>query len=104
LDQALAQEQILDGVEAPAGLQAMNFHKAEGKQFDGVVIVRKARRTAADVESSFTRQGNDAPIPKSRKVLRVGIMRARVHALTVNPMWPPCPLLEGQKLLLVACI
>lgn len=31
LDQALAQEQILDGIEAPAGLQVMNFHKAKGK-------------------------------------------------------------------------
>ncbi len=98
LDQALAQEQILDGVEAPAGLQVMNFHKAKGKQFDGVIIVREARRTAAGVESSFIWRGDDAPYPKSRKVLRVGITRARAHALIVNPMWPPCPLLKGHNL------
>lgn len=98
LDQALAQEQILDGVEAPAGLQVMNFHKAKGKQFDGVVIIREARRTAAGVESSFLWRGDEAPYPKSRKVLRVGITRARAHVLIVNPMWPACPLLNGHKL------
>lgn len=98
LDQALAQEQILDGVEAPAGLQVMNFHKAKGKQFDGVVIVREARRTTAGVESSFIWRGDHVPYPKSRKVLRVGITRARAHTLIVNPTWPNCPLLRGHKL------
>lgn len=98
LDQALAQEQILAGVEAHAGLQVMNFHKAKGKQFDGVVIIREARRTAAGVESSFVWRGDEAPYPKSRKVLRVGITRARAHVLIVNPMWPVCPLLGGHKL------
>lgn len=98
LDHALAQEQILDGVESPAGLQVMNFHKAKGKQFDGVVIVREARRTAAGVESSFVWRGDDAPYPKSRKVLRVGITRARIHTLIVNPQWPTCPILRGHKL------
>lgn len=99
LDQALAQEQILDGVDTPAGLQVMNFHKAKGKQFDGVIIVREARRTAAGVESSFIWRGDDAPYPKSRKVLRVGITRARTHMLIVNPQWPNCPLLGGHKLI-----
>ena len=98
LDQALAQEQILDGIEAPTGLQVMNFHKAKGKQFDGVVIVREAMRTSAGVKSSFIWRGDDAPYSKSRKVLRVGITRARVHALIVNPMWPLCPLLKGHSL------
>ena len=97
LDLALTQEQILDGVEAPAGLQVMNFHKAKGKQFDGVIIVREARRTAAGVESSFIWRGDEAPHPKSRKVLRVGITRARAHVLLINPMWPPCPLLKGHR-------
>lgn len=98
LDQALAQEQILDGVEAPAGLQVMNFHKAKGKQFDGVIIVREARRTAESVESSFVWRGDAAPYPKSRKVLRVGITRARVHVLLLDPLWPACPLLKGHQL------
>ena len=98
LDQALAQEQILDGVEPPVGLQVMNFHKAKGKQFDGVIIVREARRTGPGVESSFVWRGDAAPFPKSRRVLRVGITRAKVHTLILDPQWPQCPLLKGHKL------
>lgn len=98
LERAFAQEQILDGVELTAGLQVMNFHKAKGKQFDGVVIIREARRTAAGVESSFVWRGDEAPHPKSRKVLRVGITRARTHTLIVDPLWPVCPILKGHKL------
>jgi DNA helicase-2/ATP-dependent DNA helicase PcrA len=98
LDQALAQEQILDGVEAPAGLLVMNFHKAKGKQFDGVIIVREARRTKTGVDSSFVWRGDDPPYPKSRRVLRVGITRARTHTLLLDPLWPICPLLKGHKL------
>jgi DNA helicase-2/ATP-dependent DNA helicase PcrA len=99
LDQALAQEQILDGVETAAGLQVMNFHKAKGKQFDGVIIVREARRTANGVNSSFIWREDIDPYPKSRKILRVGITRARAHTLIVDPLWPACPLLNGHKLI-----
>ena len=98
LDHALAQEQILNGVEAPTGLQVMNFHKAKGKQFDGVVIVREARRTGKSAESSFLWRGDAPPYPKSRRVLRVGITRARVHALLLDPLWPACPILRGHDL------
>jgi DNA helicase II / ATP-dependent DNA helicase PcrA len=98
LDQALAQEQILDGVEAPTGLQVMNFHKAKGKQFDGVIIVREARRTNSRVDSSFIWRGDALPYPKSRRVLRVGITRARIHTLLLDPQWPNCPLLTGHRL------
>ena len=97
LDQALAQEQILDGVEPPKGLQVMNFHKAKGKQFDGVILVREARRTGAGVESSFVWRGDAPPYSKSRRVLRVGVTRAKEHALILDPIWPPCPILKGHK-------
>lgn len=96
LDQALAQEQILDGVEPQTGLQVMNFHKAKCKQFDGTIIVREARRIGASAESSFIWRGDAAPYPKSRRVLRVGITRAKVHTLILDPLWPPCPLLKGH--------
>ncbi len=98
LDQALAQEQILDGVEAPAGMQVLNFHKAKGKQFDGVIIVREARRSKTGVDSSFVWRGDEPPYPKSRRVLRVGITRARAHTLLLTLLWPNCPLLDGHKL------
>lgn len=98
LDQALAQEQILDGIETPEGLQVMNFHKAKGKQFDGVIIVREVRRTADGVDSSFIWRSDSAPFLKSRRLLRVAITRARVHVLLLDPMWPICPLLRGHNL------
>jgi DNA helicase II / ATP-dependent DNA helicase PcrA len=97
LDQALAQEQILDGAEAPNGLQVMNIHKAKGKQFDGVIIVREARRTGANIDSSFIWRGDDPPYPKSRRVLRVAITRARFHTFILDPLWPTCPLLKGHR-------
>lgn len=98
LDLALAQEQILDGIEPPTGLLVMNFHKAKGKQFDGVIIVREARRTGAGVDSSLIWRDDDPPHHKSRKVLRVGVTRARTHVLVLDPLWPECPLLNGHKL------
>lgn len=98
LDQALMQEQILESVETPTGLIVMNFHKAKGKQFDGVIIVREARRTGSGVESSFLWRGDIPPYPKSRRVLRVGITRAKIHALIVDPLWPTCPILMNHKL------
>ena len=75
----------------------MNFHKAKGKQFDGVILVREARRTGAGVESSFVWRGDAPPYSKSRRVLRVGVTRAKEHALILDPIWPPCPILKGHK-------
>ena len=98
LDQALAQEQILDGSEDSPFLQVMNIHKAKGKQFDGVILVREARRSGAVVESSFIWRDDLPPYPKSRKVLRVALTRARTHVVILDPQWPPCPLLKGHRL------
>jgi len=71
--------------------------KSKGKQFDGVIIVREARRTKTGVDSSFVWRGDDPPYPKSRRVLRVGITRARAHTLLLDPMWPTCQLLKGKR-------
>lgn len=98
LDQAFAQEQILDGIEAPAGLLVMNIHKAKGKQFDGVIIVREPKRTNSGVVSSFIWRGDEPPYPKSRRLLRVAITRARIFTLILDPLWPVCPLLNGHNL------
>lgn len=98
LDTALAQEQIMDGIEPIDGIQIMNFHKSKGKQFDGVIIVRETRRSAVGLTSSFVWRGDTSPYPKSRRVLRVGITRAQTHVLLLNPFWPDCPLLAGHAL------
>lgn len=98
LDLALAQEQILDGGEALSGIHVMNVHKAKGKQFDGVILVRQARFSGPKPESSFIWRGDDAPYPTSRRIVRVGASRARDHLVLLDPFWPECPLLRGHKL------
>lgn len=49
-------------------------------------------------ESSFVWRNDEPPYEKSRKVLRVGITRARIHTLILDPMWPRCPILKGHAL------
>lgn len=98
LDTAFAQEQILDGLQEPPGLQVMNIHKAKGKQFDGVILVRELRHTGDKRESSFVWRGDVDPYPKSRRLVRVGATRARRQLLILNPAWPACPVLRGHQL------
>lgn len=98
LENAFTQEQILDGMEAPAGLQVMNTHKAKGKQFDGVIIVREGRHSGKQLNSSFIWRDDEKPYTKSRKLVRVAITRARHHVVLLDPLWPPCPLLKGHVL------
>ncbi|MFX1689848.1 UvrD-helicase domain-containing protein [Paraburkholderia sp. A2RI-6] len=98
LDTALAQEQLLDGVDAPTGIQIMNVHKAKGKQFDGVIVVREGRPGPHGFESSFLWRDDSAPYAKSRRIVRVAITRAQHHALLLDPLWPRCPILGNHAL------
>lgn len=99
LDAALAQEQILDGTEPPRGIQVMNWHKAKGKQFDTVILLREPRfGVDGKRESSFVWRGDEPPYPKSRRLVRVAATRARDHLIILNPNWPACPLLKGHLL------
>lgn len=98
LDQALSQDQLLDGTQAPTGVHVMNVHKAKGKQFDGVILVRQARFSGPKPESNFVWRGDTPPYAKSRKILRVGASRAREHLVVLDPMWPACPIMKGHKL------
>ncbi len=99
LDSALAQEQILDGAEPPRGVQVMNWHKAKGKQFDAVILLRESRfAEEGRRESSFIWRGDEPPYPKSRRLVRVAATRARDGLIILNPNWPACPLLKGHIL------
>lgn len=98
LDIALAQEQLMGGLEEPMGIQVMNVHKAKGKQFDGVIFVREPRMTRDGTESSFIWRGDVAPYPKSRRLIRVGATRARRRLIILDPFWPACPILSGHRL------
>jgi DNA helicase-2/ATP-dependent DNA helicase PcrA len=98
LDLALAQDQILGGVDDPPGVQVMTIHKSKGKQFDGVIVVREGRHNGEQMVSSFVWWGDEPPYHRSRKILRVAITRARTHTLMVGPIWPSCPIIGRHKL------
>lgn len=98
LDLALAQEQLLDGTQALAGVHVMNVHKAKGKQYDGVILIRQPKFVGPKPNSSFVWRGDAEPFPKSRKIIRVAASRARDHLVVLDPVWPACPILKGHKL------
>lgn len=98
LDLALTQDQILEGIDDPPGLQLMTIHKSKGKQFDGVIIVREGRHDGDALVSSFVWWGDTPPYHRSRRILRVAITRARTHILILDPAWPKCPILGQHRL------
>jgi len=98
LDLALAQDQILEGLDDPNGLQVMNIHKAKGKQFDGVIVLRDSRHDGKQLVSNMVWWDDPAPHPRSRRILRVAVTRAKVHTLIVEPLWPYCPILGPHTL------
>lgn len=92
LDSALAEDQLLSGGADLHGIHVMTVHKSKGKEFDAVIIFD-------DPNSSpliFCRE--DAPYPRSRKLLRVGITRARHHVLMLIDMYRPSELFDGHHL------
>lgn len=92
LDAALAEDQLLSGGQDLHGIHVMTVHKSKGKEFDAVIIFD-------DPNSSpliFCRE--DAPHPRCRKLLRVGITRARHHVLMLVDMYNPSQLLNGHRL------
>ncbi|MFN7967617.1 MAG: ATP-dependent helicase [Acidobacteriota bacterium] len=93
LDLALAQDQILGGIDDPNGVQVMNIHKAKGKQFDGVIVLCGSRHDGQKLVSNMVWWDDPAPHSRSRRILRVAVTRAKVHTLVVEPAWPVCPIL-----------
>lgn len=98
LERALAQDQLVGGIDDPAGVQVMTIHKAKAKQFDGVIVVREPRREGKQSVSAFVWRGDVSPYRRSRKILRVAVTRAKVHTLILDAAWPWCPILGPHKL------
>ncbi len=92
LDSALAEDQILSGIEDLSGIHVMTMHKSKGKQFDGVVIFR------ANNHSPFVWNKDTYPFEKSRKILRVAITRAKCHVIILNDVFPKCSILSQYSL------
>lgn len=93
IEAAITQDQIMGSDGDLTGINVMTMHKSKGKEFDGVIILHVGNNISplcADKE----------PIPhmKSRRLLRVGITRARHHVLMLTDAYSPSPLLAGHDL------
>ncbi|HCA6578712.1 TPA: ATP-binding domain-containing protein, partial [Pseudomonas aeruginosa] len=99
LDNALVQDQLLADGNDTQGIHVMTIHKSKGKQFDAVILVRESIRLGANVfRSSLVWRGDEAPYDRSRKILRVGITRARRYVLMLEPTFPACPIMSEHRL------
>lgn len=93
LDHVLAEDQLLSGLSDLRGVHVMTIHKAKGKEFDAVVIFDDS------IGSPLVRDDEAAPHPKSRKLLFVGVTRAKHHVLMLCDASKATPLLAGHQLL-----
>ena len=98
LDAALVQDLILDGIDDPDGIQVMTIHKAKGKQFDGVVVLRRQMHNGQQFVSNFVWRGDVPPYRRSRKILMVAVTRAKAHTMMVQQVWPECPIMSPHDL------
>jgi DNA helicase II / ATP-dependent DNA helicase PcrA len=76
----LDRERLLAADRDPQGCVLMTIHKVKGKEFDGVVLVEGL------FESPFLDvKREDPPYQRSRRLLRVGVTRARSQVTIVRP-------------------
>lgn len=75
----LEQERLIAVERDPQGGVLMNMHKSKGKEFDGVVLVEGA------FKSGFFNEREKPPFEPSRRLLRVGLTRARTLVTIVRP-------------------
>ncbi|WP_062737792.1 UvrD-helicase domain-containing protein [Ralstonia mannitolilytica] len=76
----LEQERLVAAERDPQGCILINMHKAKGKEFDGVVLVEGAFKS-----SFFDERNEQPPFERSRRLLRVGLTRARTLVTIVRP-------------------
>ncbi|MEZ4271521.1 MAG: ATP-binding domain-containing protein, partial [Myxococcota bacterium] len=76
----LDRERLLGARRADSGCVLMNMHKSKGKEFDAVVLVE-----GAYAGRFFDEKYEQPPFPRSRRLLRVALTRARHVAVFVRP-------------------
>lgn len=77
---ALESGKLLSDQRDPRGCVLMTIHKAKGKEFDGVLLVE------GQYQGSFFRDSDtEAQRAAARRLLRVGITRARHRVVIVRP-------------------
>lgn len=89
VQRALNMGKLLATETEPRGVVLMTLHKSKGKEFDGVVIVEGQYAGAF-----FNEKRERPPFAATRRLLRVGITRARHQVVLVRPSTAPpltCP-------------
>jgi DNA helicase-2/ATP-dependent DNA helicase PcrA len=77
----LEQERLIAAErDSQSGCILMNMHKAKGKEFDGIVLVEGAFKSGF-----FDERTEQPPFDRSRRLLRVGLTRARTLVTIVRP-------------------
>ncbi|MCO6187486.1 UvrD-helicase domain-containing protein [Rhizobium sp. L1K21] len=79
----LDQEKLIGLERDPKGVSLMTLHKSKGKEFNGVVLVE------GRYSSPFFLKREKPDFAPSRRLLRVGLTRARNLALMVRPEAAP---------------
>lgn len=80
----LEQERLLSIERDTKGCILMTMHKSKGKEFDGVVLVERSHSAPF-----FDERDGGPPYERSRRLLRVGLTRARMLATIVRPANAP---------------
>ncbi len=91
IEAAISEDQIVGSDGALDGINVMTMHKSKGKEFDGVILLHLGRL------SPFSPDGEPTPQQKSRRLLRVGITRARRHTLLLTDAFSDSLVLAGHK-------
>ncbi|MEP2761232.1 MULTISPECIES: ATP-dependent helicase [Alphaproteobacteria] len=92
IEAAITEDQIVGGDNDLTGINVMTMHKSKGKEFDGVILLHLGHI------SPFCPENEAAPNAKSRRLLRVGITRAKHRVMLLTDVYSPSPLLAGHKL------
>ncbi|MYK60270.1 MAG: ATP-dependent helicase [Rhodospirillaceae bacterium] len=93
IESAITEDQIIGSDGGLSGTNVMTIHKSKGKEFDGVIILHLGNNI-----SPLSPDYEQAPHTKSRRLLRVGITRAKHHVLMLTDAYSPSPLLKGHGL------
>ena len=92
LDMAIIETQIVSENKNQGGINVMTIHKAKGKEFDGVILFDNLH------SCPFVARGDVDPLIKSRKLLLVGITRAKCQTIILQDVSQACPILNNFNL------
>ena len=92
LDMAIIETQIVSENKNQGGINVMTIHKAKGKEFDGVILFDNLH------SCPFVARGDVDPLIRSRKLLLVGITRAKCQTIILQDVSQVCPILSSFNL------